>query len=82
MESRFVTLSAQHGSRSGDIALLTRCRAELAAIASLSRVAAEYFSHLGALSTSGFGAYERTGVVKNLGSTPRMRAQLEIDRII
>jgi hypothetical protein len=55
---------------------LLQWRAELSAIATLSRSAANCFRRLSEARAADFGAYERTGTVKTLCNPAQMSVQL------
>jgi hypothetical protein len=64
-------LSAQREMTAFDATYLQMLRSELSAIRVLSQTASDYFNRLGSLRVAGFGAYERTGVLRSLDTGPR-----------
>jgi hypothetical protein len=69
-------LSAPQESAPVALSFLDDMRLELSAIASLSQKAADYFSRLGQLRASKFGAYGRTGAWRSLDTASRVIVQL------
>ncbi len=58
------------------LASLACLRTEIMAIQQLSKAASDYFVAIGQACASGFGAYERTGELRQLNATSRMLVQL------